>query len=100
MTTDKMPTKCKHSDAGFCSFCYQDLEARLEEANKTSRGLLDQFVHAKNQFLEAQQSLSLALKSIEEALNELGVPQPDYPAPVTNAVNILRQALSPKQEEE
>lgn len=32
-------------------------------------------------------------KSIRKALNELGVPGPDYPAPVANAVEILQGAL-------
>lgn len=33
------------------------------------------------------------LKAINEASHELGVPQPDYPAPVTNASNILAVIL-------
>lgn len=32
--------------------------------------------------------------AIQSALNELGVPQPGYPAPVTNAVEILRKVVS------
>jgi len=35
-------------------------------------------------------------KAIEDALNELGVPGPGYPAPVANAVGILRNALEVK----
>ena len=31
--------------------------------------------------------------AIDAALHELGVPQPRYPAPVANAVDILRAAL-------
>jgi hypothetical protein len=34
--------------------------------------------------------LAAALRSIK---NELGVPQPEYPAPVANAVNIADEAL-------
>jgi hypothetical protein len=34
------------------------------------------------------------LEAIQAALNELGVPTPDYSAPVTNAVKILTAALS------
>ncbi len=33
-------------------------------------------------------------ESIRMALDELGEPQPDYPAPVANAVNLLRDALA------
>lgn len=33
-------------------------------------------------------------RHIQDALNELGVPQPGYPQPVANAVYILRAALS------
>ncbi len=32
-------------------------------------------------------------EKIGQALDELGVPGPEYPAPVANAVVILRQAL-------
>lgn len=39
----------------------------------------------------AYQELKDALK---RASNELGVPQPGYPAPVTNAANILKYALA------
>lgn len=31
---------------------------------------------------------------VKDALYELGEPTPDYPAPVANAVDILRQALA------
>lgn len=34
---------------------------------------------------------------IELALSELGVPGPDYPAPVSNAVAYLRAALAAAQ---
>lgn len=43
---------------------------------------------------------TLALKhralrqGIEAALNELGIPQPGYPAPVSNAVKLLQDALA------
>jgi hypothetical protein len=33
------------------------------------------------------------VNAIERALNELGVPQPGYPVPVANAVEILRTSL-------
>jgi hypothetical protein len=32
--------------------------------------------------------------AIREAINELGVPQPEYPAPVANAYEILNKAIS------
>lgn len=32
-------------------------------------------------------------RAIKDALAELGVPTPDYPAPVANAVRILTKAL-------
>lgn len=37
--------------------------------------------------------------AIRKALNELGVPTPDYPAPVANAVEILKKALKDTQHE-
>lgn len=39
-------------------------------------------------------------ESIHMALDELGEPQPGYPAPITNAVNILRDALAYYRERE
>ncbi len=36
-------------------------------------------------------------EALREALNELGVPTDDYPAPVGNAVTILRAALTPAE---
>ena len=42
---------------------------------------------------EAVQRLDDLQTAIRNALNELGIPGPDYPAPVTNAVAILRKAL-------
>lgn len=38
-------------------------------------------------------------EAIEHALNELGVPQPGYPQPVANAVDILRAALAARATE-
>jgi hypothetical protein len=34
--------------------------------------------------------------ALEEIRNELGVPQPGYPAPVANAAHIARAALAPR----
>ncbi len=36
--------------------------------------------------------------AIREAMNELGVPQPSYPAPVANAYKLLKAALSERAE--
>jgi hypothetical protein len=35
-------------------------------------------------------------RAIDAALHELGVPGPEYPVPVANAVGILRKALEEK----
>jgi hypothetical protein len=40
---------------------------------------------------EQRDMLAEALREIK---NELGVPQPEYPAPVANAVNIAERALA------
>lgn len=45
--------------------------------------------------LEEREAL---LTAIRAAMSELGVPQPDYPAPVFNAHSILATALEPYQE--
>lgn len=46
-----------------------------------------------NEALKAGQELN---RRITTALNELGVPQPGYPAPVANAVDILTNGLKRK----
>ena len=38
--------------------------------------------------------------AVKAALDELGVPGPDYPAPVANAVEILRAALTEQEDTE
>lgn len=43
-----------------------------------------------------QHPLPKAIDAMRRAANELGVPQPGYPAPVANAASILRDALEPK----
>jgi hypothetical protein len=42
---------------------------------------------------EYQRDLRRMRRSIHAALSELGVPDESYPAPVANAVRILREAL-------
>jgi hypothetical protein len=39
-------------------------------------------------------------EAIQASLNELGVPTPDYPAPIHNAVTFLSQALSKSRQGE
>lgn len=40
------------------------------------------------------EAVKQVVDGIRSALNELGVPQPGYPAPVANAVKILTEALT------
>jgi hypothetical protein len=40
-----------------------------------------------------ERRLHLAVEGLNRAANELGVPQPGYPAPVANAAEILRTVL-------
>jgi hypothetical protein len=43
--------------------------------------------------LKRRSKLAMLQHAVQAALNELGVPRPDYPAPVSNAVLILMAAL-------
>lgn len=51
-------------------------------------------VHAYEWFKGSAGCPSCLKAAIEAALNELGVPQPGYPAPVANAVATLKAAIS------
>ena len=44
-----------------------------------------------------QLQLAQAREAIREAMNNLGVPQPGYPAPVAEAYRILDAALPPTE---
>lgn len=45
---------------------------------------------------ELRVRLSAANRAIREMMNELGVPQPGYPAPIANAYRIGEKALAPE----
>ena len=47
--------------------------------------------HSVNIWKSKAEKLAEALRNIR---NELGIPQPDYPAPVTNAANYAKEALA------
>lgn len=44
-------------------------------------------------YLEVLSELVILKDTMRKAMNELGVPQPGYIAPVANAYNILNEAL-------
>jgi hypothetical protein len=48
--------------------------------------------------VNARSSIELAMVTVEAALSELGVPDEHYPAPVANAVTLLRAALDDLRE--
>jgi len=50
---------------------------------------------AYEQTLQLRLRYEKILNGVKEALNELGVPQPGYPAPVANAVEALRKSIDP-----
>ena len=47
-----------------------------------------------------EKNIDIARAGIIGALNELGVPQPDYPAPIANAVILLKNTLKLIEEKE
>lgn len=46
----------------------------------------------ETKFISARKRADAYLEGIQNALNELGEPNADYPAPVANAVAILKEA--------
>ena len=56
-------------------------------------GAIESLHHMANAYASDQAKIAAMRQAIALALNELGVPQPGYPTPVTNAVELLRAAL-------
>jgi hypothetical protein len=67
------------------------LLGKSSERECVLRGRLEQLQRKRDVDHAIATRLAEALRSIK---NELGVPQPEYPAPVANAVKIAEQALS------
>jgi hypothetical protein len=77
-----------------------DLEAEVERlrlrtdiernANAVLRAEVERLTNSLKQANSLEQEIR---EDIQKALNELGVPTDDYPAPVANAVTILRAVL-------
>lgn len=68
----------KHVDA---------FESGVKDDYRTRSNIL----HASPVLLDA---ITVALDFMEMARNELGIPQPGYPAPVANAADALRTGLA------
>ena len=83
------------SDAPFIPESKDEEISRLKaELEKKVR-----YIHAQvDELDELKAELKEARKVMNNALNELGVPQPGYPAPVGNAVEMLRDYLNRKGE--
>ena len=47
----------------------------------------------KQEFVRIRSQVTTAKEALKRIKSELGVPQPNYPAPVSNAVEIATQAL-------
>jgi hypothetical protein len=62
---------------------YEQIEMDLQAENKHWNEIGVKLLKERDRLREA----------IRNAMNELGVPQPDYPAPISNAYNILAEAL-------
>jgi hypothetical protein len=65
----------------------RDRLAKQIEANHKGTLMLEQMVYDAR---EQRDRMAKALRSIK---NELGIPQPEYPTPVANAVEIANEAL-------
>jgi hypothetical protein len=64
---------------------------------ETQKTMLDNHwnndANARKAHLEAEAEVERLRAAVTAACNELGVPQPGYPAPVANAAQILTEAL-------
>jgi hypothetical protein len=69
------------------------LEAEIERLTKERDELVRRGVNALTERDEARAEIERLRAAMEAAQNELGVPGDNYPAPVANAVEILRTAL-------
>ncbi len=67
--------------------------SRLEAAERLLTENDDLFRKMRKRAEAAESALTEALDAMRRALDELGVPGPGYPAPVENAVNILRSQI-------
>jgi hypothetical protein len=68
------------------------LQQDIEELGKTIMGLPGEPSQSESAPEAANRILQRYATAMDEALHELGVPGPGYPAPVANAVAILRGA--------
>ena len=66
---------------------YPECELRMSWPNICPKSL------GSKEILEALNSHEQLVKALRSICNELGVPQPTYPQPVTNAVEIATEAL-------
>ena len=72
------------------------LQYQSEFAAKTQELLIrtDNYRYQRERAEQAEQRLAEMEIYINKALNELGVPNKDYPAPVANAVQYLKNAIA------
>lgn len=93
-----------HREDSNLARCYLDMKLQLDQTRKDRDSLIEERNKAvsdwQGKLLEATDIAKKALedadelqKRIDAALKELGVPQPGYPAPVANAVDILTNGL-------
>lgn len=59
-----------------------------------SMGSTSVTIECAKAYLEAHQKAQISFGLVKMAKDELGISQPDYPAPVTNAINLLNEALA------
>lgn len=65
------------------------------ERNEVYEFLKRQYARSDSDLLREREGMVLVPRDrLTEALNELGVPQPEYPSPVVNAVYIIKAALA------
>ena len=72
------------------SIALDELKAVTEQRD----GLRSGIDYASDQLHKVTEQRDRLIEALREIKNELGVPQPEYPAPVANAVKIANKALA------
>jgi predicted nucleic acid-binding Zn-ribbon protein len=75
-----------------CDFA-RKLERELAQSQEANAGLMNACDALERELAEVTKQRDALAEALRSIKNELGVPQPEYPAPVANAVKIADEAL-------
>lgn len=85
--------KARHEDT-FCAYCGEKYPKGTPLHGGGEALTAHIRVCEKHPMRELEARCARLIEAIDTAMHELGVPQPEYPAPVTNAYHVLQTALT------